>query len=161
MVTVKTNFNDASSWLNIYSQEFSNEEVRQFEQAIKLAQTYYTGNKFYPTNVDVLMHALTCASTVANLNLYSDAVIATILFDLPRFSSKWREEIATINGGVIELVDGINRVTQIRKIGYLAEIDNDEEKREGGERQRERYKTQGCVWAWSCRLQSCRLGEKN
>ncbi|MBP9742201.1 MAG: bifunctional (p)ppGpp synthetase/guanosine-3',5'-bis(diphosphate) 3'-pyrophosphohydrolase [Burkholderiales bacterium] len=130
MVTVKTNFSDATSWLNIYSQEFSDKEVQQFKQAIKLAQAYYGGNKFYPTNVDVLMHALSCASTVANLNLYSDAVIATILFDLPRFSPKWRDEIAAINSGVIELVDGINRVTQIRKIGYLAEIHNDDEKRE-------------------------------
>lgn len=130
MVTVKTKFTDVASWLSIYRQSFSAAETQQFEAAIKLAQKYYRGNKFYPTNVDLLMHALTCASTVANLNLYFDAVVATILFDLPRFSSKWREEIAAINSSVIELVDGINRVTQIRKIGTLADVENEEERRE-------------------------------
>ncbi|MDQ5920427.1 MAG: pyrophosphokinae [Pseudomonadota bacterium] len=130
MVTVKTKFTDVASWLSIYRQSFSAAETQQFEAAIKLAQKYYQGNKFYPTNVDLLMHALTCASTVANLNLYFDAVVATILFDLPRFSSKWREEIAAINSSVIELVDGINRVTQIRKIGTLADVENEEERRE-------------------------------
>ena len=83
MVTVKANFSDIASWLEIHKQIFTPEDLQQFDRAIKLAEMYYQGSKFYPTDVDLLTHALTCAAMVASLNLYPDAVIATILFSLP------------------------------------------------------------------------------
>lgn len=129
MVTVKANFHDVASWIENHRQLFNSADVEQFERAIKLAEVYYQGSKFYPTDVDLLMHCLTCASTVANLNLYPDAVIATLLFALPWFSPKWKEELADFDGKVIELIDGINKVTQIRKIGTLADVENEVEKR--------------------------------
>lgn len=129
MVTVKANFSDINSWLEIQSQVFNDVEIKQFENAIKLAESYYVGSKFYPTDVDLLTHALTCAATVANLNLFPDAVIATILFSLPKFSPKWKDELAVFGNKVVELVDGINRVTQIRRLGTLADVENEEEKR--------------------------------
>ena len=129
MVTVKANFSDIASWLEIHKQVFTPEDTHQFEHAIKLAEMYYQGSKFYPTDVDLLTHALTCAAMVASLNLYPDAVIATILFSLPKFSPKWKEELAFFDNKVIELVDGINKVTQIRRLGTVADVENEEEKR--------------------------------
>ena len=129
MVTVKANFSDIASWLEIHKQIFTPEDLQQFDRAIKLAEMYYQGSKFYPTDVDLLTHALTCAAMVASLNLYPDAVIATILFSLPKFSPKWKEELAPFDSKVVELVDGINKVTQIRRLGTLADVENEEEKR--------------------------------
>lgn len=130
MVTVKHSFTDVVSWLDTQRRVFDETEIEQFAKAITIASRYYIGKLFYPIDVDLLMHALTCASTVAELNLYSDAVLATILFAMPKYSENWRDELKDFDPKVIELVDGIDRVTQIRKLGALTDIDNTTEKRE-------------------------------
>ncbi len=131
MVTVKHGFNDIDSWLMTQREYFNEEHIKQFAAAIKIAEPYYKGHKFYPTDIDLLKHALTCANTVSGLNLYSDAVIATILFALPKYCSAWQIEVKDFGQSVIELIDGINRVTQIRKLGALAaEYENVAEKKE-------------------------------
>lgn len=129
MVTVKSNFNDVQSWLNVQRQNFKPEEIEQFIQAIKIAEIYYQGKVFYPTTLDLLLHSLTCAAMVAELHLYADAVTATILYALPRHCDNWTEVLKEFDKKVIELVDGVNRVTQIRKIGDLdLELDESEKK---------------------------------
>ncbi|MBY0379840.1 MAG: HD domain-containing protein, partial [Burkholderiales bacterium] len=130
MVTVKENFHDINSWLEIQKQYFSMAEIEQFTKAIYLAELYYRDNCFYPTSIDLLKHALSCANTIASLNLYSDAVIATILFALPKFCDKWQDELTIFDYKVTELVDGVNRVTQIRKLGSLADVENEDERKE-------------------------------
>jgi GTP pyrophosphokinase len=124
MVTLRSTYTDVESWLKIQEQNFNKTEVNQFKTAINLAQKYYQDSKFYPTQIATIDHAIACASTVANLNLYADAVIATILFDLPRFSPEWKKELSVFGAKIVELVDGINKVTQIRKIGTLADVEN-------------------------------------
>ncbi len=130
MVTVAHSFSDAKSWIDLHLDSFTEDEIQNFQSAIEIAQTYYAGNKFYPTDVDLLMHALTCAHKVAELHLYSDAVIATILFALPKYCPNWREKISEFDPKVFELIDGVNRVTKIRKLGALADVENAEEKKE-------------------------------
>lgn len=131
MVTVKHGFNDIDSWLITQKEYFNEEHIKQFADAISIAQKYYRGQKFYPTNIDLLEHALTCAKTVSGLNLYSDAVIATILFALPKYCPTWQNEIKGFAPNVLELIDGINRVIQIRKFGALAtEYENTSERKE-------------------------------
>ena len=130
MVTVKQNFKDIQSWLDIQKKNFTETEIQHFESAIVLAESYYSGQNFYPTNVDLLLHALTCANKVAELHLYADAVCATILYAIPKFCENWQEILAPFGSKVVELVDGVNRVTQIRKLGDLADVANEDEKRE-------------------------------
>lgn len=130
MVTVKQNFYDINTWLDIQKEYFDAEEIKQFVKAIDIAEVYYKDKFFYPTNVDLLKHALSCANTISHLNLYSDAVIATILFALPRHCEKWQEEISVFDAKVLELVDGVNKVTQIRKLGALADVDDEADKKE-------------------------------
>lgn len=129
MVTVKSNFHDINSWLEIQRDHFAKEEVAQFTKAIQIAESYYNGQKFYPTDVDLLVHALTCANKVAELHLYADAVTATILYALPKFCSNWREELKVFDPKVVELVDGVDRVTQIRKVGDMDLAINESEKK--------------------------------
>lgn len=130
MVTVKHEFNDADSWLEIQKKHFIPEECAQFQLAIEIASTYYVNQKFYPTDVDLMLHALTCANKVADLNLYADAVIATILFAVPKFCpDNWRELLNNFDPKVIELIDGVTRVTQIRRLGTLADVENEDEKK--------------------------------
>ena len=130
MVTVKASFYDVNSWLDIHREMFEPEDIENFEKAIKIAEVYYQGNKFYPTDIDLLMHALNCAATVASLNLYPDAVIATILFAIPKFCPNWAAELAIFDPKVVELVNGATKVTQIRRLGALADVENDGHKKE-------------------------------
>lgn len=130
MVTVKKSFSDINSWLANQQENFTQEEVELFARAITIAESYYLGNKFYPTDVDLLTHALSCANTVASLYLYSDAVIATILYALPKYCTNWKEELLGFDSKVAELIDGVNRVTQIRKLGALADVEHESEKKE-------------------------------
>lgn len=122
MVTVKQDFTDSASWLESQKGFFNENEVTEFEKAITIAKVYYKDNKFYPTDVNLLMHSLRCAITVAELNLYADAVIATILFALPRYCDAWQEEVKIFSPKVAELIDGVTKVTQIRKIGAFLDI---------------------------------------
>ena len=130
MVTVKANFHDVKSWLDIHQELFEPDDIVNFEKAIKIAEVYYQGSKFYPTDIDLLMHALNCAATVASLNLYADAVIATILFAIPKFCPKWTTELVVFDPKVVELVSGITKVTQIRHLGALADVENENNKKE-------------------------------
>ncbi len=130
MVTVKKSFSDISSWIDNQQENFDADEIELFEKAITIAESYYQGKKFFPTDVDLLTHALSCANTVASLHLYSDAVIATILYALPKFCTNWKEELLGFDSKVAELIDGVNRVTQIRKLGALADVENEGEKKE-------------------------------
>lgn len=130
MVTVKHEFTDANSWLEIQKKYSTPEECAQFKLAIEVAAPYYANQKFYPTEVDLMLHALTCANKVSELNLYADAVIATILFAVPKFCpDNWRELLHDFDPKVTELVDGVNKVTQIRKLGTLADVENEDEKK--------------------------------
>lgn len=129
MVTVKSNFNDINSWLEVQKQYFTAAEIETFSKAIKVAESYYQDKVFYPTTKDLLLHSLTCAAMVAELHLYADAVTATILYALPRCCDNWVAELKDFDKKVIELIDGVNRVTQIRKIGDLdLELDDAEKK---------------------------------
>lgn len=128
MVTVKHDFSDVGSWLAMQEKLFSTDEIKQFSLAIDIARKYYQGHKFYPTDVDLLTHALTCAITVSELNLYSDAVIATILFALPRYCPEWTDEVKVFDKKVAELIEGVTRVTQIRRLGTLVDVDKQDKK---------------------------------
>lgn len=129
MVTVKSNFHDINSWLEIQRANFTPVEIEQFKQAIHIAEQFYNGKTFYPTDIDMLMHALTCANKVSELHLYADAVTATILFAIPHFCPDWVTELKNFDKKIIELIDGINRVTNIRKLDDLSLDADESEKR--------------------------------
>lgn len=119
MVTIKSSFHDVASWLEIQRPHFSALEIEKFEQAIQIAEQYYNGQVFYPTKINLMLHSLNCAAQIANLHLYADTVVATILYALPRYANNWEDVVKKFGKKVIELIDGVNRVTQIRKIGDL------------------------------------------
>ena len=123
MVTVNNSFHDIDTWLAMQKSNFTNDELEQFRIAIQLAEKYYANLNLYPTQMLLLPHALNCANTIAGLNLYSDAVIATILYALPRNYPQWQQLVRThfndkiveVNK-IIELIDGVTEVTKIRKV---------------------------------------------
>lgn len=130
MVTVRHAFHDANSWLQTQEKYFTPAECELFRLAIEIAKVHYHTQKFYPVDVDLMFHALTCADKIAALHLYADAVIATILFAIPKFCpDNWRSLLAGFDAKVIELVDGVMRVTQIRKLGMLADVENEDERK--------------------------------
>lgn len=129
MVTVKYHFNDINSWLEYHSKLFSSDEVASFALAIEIANKYYANNVFYPTKVNLLMHALTCANKVAEMHLYADAVNATILFALPKYIRDYHEILSEFSPKVLELIDGVTKVTKIRQLGSLADVENIQEKK--------------------------------
>jgi GTP pyrophosphokinase len=129
MVTVKKIFNDDKTWLELQKENFDERSILLLEQSIEIAKKYYVNQNFYPTNVNLLLHALNCANKIANLNLYLDAVIATILYAVPKFNDKWQSELQMFGSKVIELIDGVSRVNQIRKIGSFIDIDDKDDKK--------------------------------
>ena len=129
MVTIKSNFHDIESWLAAQRPHFTADEIEKFEQAIEIAEQYYNGQVFYPTKINLMLHSLNCAEQIASLHLYADTVIATILYALPRYATNWEDVVKKFGKKVIELIDGVNRVTQIRKIGDLdLAVDENEKK---------------------------------
>lgn len=118
MVTTKKNFTDVLSWLNFQKRNFGHNQIRLFIKAIRFANSMYKGQLFKPTTVSVMEHALQCASKVADLELQFDAVIATILYSVPKFSKNWKEELSPFGNSVIELVDGITKVGNIRRVSH-------------------------------------------
>ncbi len=130
MVTVNKSFHDTESWINIQEEHFTEAEIKLFKKAIRIAEIYYKDKLFYPTQVDLLKHALSCANTIANLHLYADTVIATILFALPKYCITWQQDLAIFDPKVIELIDGIDKVTQIRRLGLLTDISTDVSKKD-------------------------------
>jgi GTP pyrophosphokinase len=129
MVTIKQTFTDDKTWLELQKNNFDNDCFLLLEQAVAIAKKYYINQKFYPTNIDLLLHALNCANKINNLHLYQDAVIATILYALPKFNEKWQDKVQIFGDKVIELIDGVSRVNQIRKLGNFVDIGNSEDKK--------------------------------
>lgn len=129
MVTIKKTFHDDITWLELQKDNFDQESILLLEKSIAIAKKYYIGQKFYPTSIDLLLHALNCAYKITNLNLYLDAVIATILYAVPKFNDKWQIELQIFGSKVIELIDGVSRVNQIRRIGSFVDIDDKEDKK--------------------------------
>lgn len=130
MVTIKNHTQDLESWMKLQKTRFSQEEMALFEKAIELAESYYNGKVFYPTDVSLMSGALTCSNIVAELNLLSDAVLACILFGVPKYTQNWRKELEPFGVKVIELIEGITRVSQIRKLSDLDLSLKEEEKAE-------------------------------
>jgi GTP pyrophosphokinase len=117
MVTVASHFHDIDSWIEAHRGMFSADIIDKFYAAIRFVEPYYKGHVFNVTNVDLLMHVLTCAHTVSQLHLYADAVIATILSHVPELRSDWlllmRDKF---DEKVLELVRGVDKVAVIRQL---------------------------------------------
>jgi GTP pyrophosphokinase len=118
MVTTTKNFTDVVSWLNRQKKNFGHDQIKIFIKAIRLANNLYEDQLFKPTTVSVLEHALQCACKVADLELQFDAVVATILYSVPKFCKNWKEKLSPFGNNVIELVDGITKVGNIRKVSH-------------------------------------------
>jgi len=130
MVTVKSSFKDIASWLELQATRFKPEEMIIFKEAIDIAEEYYHGQVFYPTSADMLIHALKCANTVAELHLYADAVTATILYALPKYCEDWEKKLVNFTPKVVELISEVDQVSKIRKIGDLELAVDEHEKKE-------------------------------
>ena len=128
MVTIKSQFKDMKTWLSLQETRFNTEIIEKFNTAITFASKYYINQKLYPTKIDLLKHVLSCADTVSNLNLYADAVIATILYNIPSYCPNWKNELSYLDQTTIELIDGIYKIIMIKQIGTLGDIEENEDK---------------------------------
>ena len=119
MVTVNYNFDDVTSWIEVQKTRFSVEELQCFINAIEIITPFYIKNNFYPTNIDLLLYILYCADNVAQLNLYADAVIATLCIFLPRYTKSWKTILTVFGPSVIHLIDGVNKIDKARLLSSL------------------------------------------
>ena len=128
MVTIKSQFKDIQTWLRLQETRFNLQTIEKFNSAIVFASKYYLNQKLYPTKLDLMKHVLSCADTVSNLNLFSDAVMATILYNVPSYCANWKNELSHLDKTTIELIEGIHKIIMIKQIGTLNDIEVNEDK---------------------------------
>jgi len=130
MVTIKNSYASTEQWLKLCESRFSTEEAAKIRKAVELVGPIYANQTFYPTKVDLLVHSVRCAAKIAEMNLLADAVIGALCYALPRFRDDWTLLLNGFGDKVVELVDGVSKVTQIRRVSDLELSQSENEKAE-------------------------------
>lgn len=118
MVTTTKNFTDVISWLKVQKKKFGHQQISTFIAAIRVANKHYKFQVLQPTTTSIMEHVLQCAEKVADMGLKADAVVASILYSIPKFCQNWHLELLPFGQEVIDLIKGINRVDSIKKINH-------------------------------------------
>lgn len=89
------------------------------QAALSLAKQHYPNDALtYVAHEPILQHMLAAAQIVSQLDVLSDAVAATLLTDMPKHVSNWRELITEHCGAnITALVAGIDEVQKLTHFG--------------------------------------------
>ena len=111
---------DPGRWLAQMSGSVAAADVPLLEKAFAAARELYQGKTLQHTGEDVFSHAVAAAAIVADLNLLTDAIIATLLFAVPDYREDWQEWLPKeFNRTVLTLVEGVNRVRRLTEIARI------------------------------------------
>ena len=81
-------------WLSHFSTQLPEEEVCLLESALELAQAFYPEDAVTQMGEPMLSHVLSATYFVNELNIFTDAIAATILSALPVYCPDWKERVA-------------------------------------------------------------------
>jgi GTP pyrophosphokinase len=125
-----TNLTDGiQALIEALPKNFSPQEIALIEQACDLAGPLYSG-KTELTNAPLLQHAVGAASILAKMNLDCASIVAVILHALPAYLKDWQSKIQTdFNQDIVDLVEGISRMEQIRQFSEMSAPLNNETKK--------------------------------
>lgn len=120
---------DPQRWLEHLSASQNEADRSALARAFNSARELYAGKRLTQTGEDVFSHAVSAAAIVADLDLLTDAVVATLLFAVPDFREDWHEWMTNeFNPTVVVLVDGVNRVRRLTEIARIDKLDTPEER---------------------------------
>ncbi|HJU49265.1 MAG TPA: bifunctional (p)ppGpp synthetase/guanosine-3',5'-bis(diphosphate) 3'-pyrophosphohydrolase, partial [Pseudogulbenkiania sp.] len=120
---------DPQRWLEHLSASQNEADRRALDRAFAAARELYAGKRLAQTGEDVFSHAVSAAAIVADLDLLTDAVVATLLFAVPDFREDWHDWMTNeFNPTVVVLVDGVNRVRRLTEIARIDKLDTPEER---------------------------------
>jgi GTP pyrophosphokinase len=105
---------DPAAWLREAGERFVGAEQALLEQGLAVARELY-GDSARPDGEPLLTHCTEVARTLAALRLDAESLAAGLASALPRVASNWRELAeARLSPGVAALVEGVERMGQIR-----------------------------------------------
>ena len=120
---------DPQRWLEHLSASQSDADRAALARAFDSARELYADKRLAQTGEDVFSHAVSAAAIVADLDLLTDAVVATLLFAVPDYREDWRDWLASeFNPTVAILVDGVNGVRRLTEIARIDKLDTPEER---------------------------------
>lgn len=124
-------------WLSRFSTQLPEEEVCLLEGALKLAQEFYPADAVTQIGEPMLSHVLSATYFVHELNIFSDAIAATVLSALPVYCSDWKERVCTqCNDSVMRLVEGIDQIQKLTKFSKVEKISTPQENQQQAESMR-------------------------
>ncbi|GGY26140.1 RelA/SpoT family protein [Paludibacterium paludis] len=120
---------DTRRWLEHLAASLPDRESELLIRAFDAASEMYRDKTVPVTGEDLFSHAVSAAAIVADLNLLTDAIVATLLFRVPDFRDDWQEWLAAnFNKTVVMLVDGVNRVRRLTEVARIDRLDTPEER---------------------------------
>lgn len=107
------------NWLDTLPAAFSPTHTSLIRQAHTLAEQAYA-NRHSLTGMPLLEHACGSADILISMNMDHETIAATLLHALPDYLPDWQEKLSgTISHTVMQLVDGISRMEQIREFSEI------------------------------------------
>jgi GTP pyrophosphokinase len=106
------------------------EDLELIRRAYEVSARAHDG-QFRESGEPYIQHALTVALLLAQLRMDSETVSAGLLHDVAEDSELSIQELSRLFGPkVAELVDGVTKLDEIKRLGRMGEIDRDEQELE-------------------------------
>ena len=124
-------------WYENYTAAQTTAEQTMLRQALKLALESYPQNLTTDIGEPILSNLLGAAQMVAEMDLLSEAVAATILLEIPDTLQNWQEVVAEKCGPtVVNIIRGLYEVQKLTRFASMDNLDTPEERAEQAETMR-------------------------
>ena len=124
-------------WYEDYTAAQTSAEQTMLRQALELAEHSYLKTATTPIGEPILSNLLGTAQMVADMDLLSEAVAATILLEIPETLPNWQEIVTEKCGKtVVNIIHGLHEVQKLTRFASIDNLDTPEERAEQAETMR-------------------------
>ena len=124
-------------WYENYTAAQTSAEQTMLRQALELAEQSYSKTATTPIGEPILSNLLGTAQMVADMDLLSEAVAATILLEIPETLPNWQEIVTEQCGKtVVNIIHGLHEVQKLTRFASIDNLDTPEERAEQAETMR-------------------------
>ena len=124
-------------WYEDYTAAQTSAEQTMLRQALELAEQSYSKTATTPIGEPILSNLLGTAQMVADMDLLSEAVAATILLEIPETLLNWQEIVTEKCGKtVVNIIHGLHEVQKLTRFASIDNLDTPEERAEQAETMR-------------------------
>ena len=127
----------SQQWYEDYTAAQTSAEQTMLRQALELAEQSYSKTATTPIGEPILSNLLGTAQMVADMDLLSEAVAATILLEIPDTLPNWQEIVMEKCGKtVVSIIHGLHEVQKLTRFASIDNLDTPEERAEQAETMR-------------------------